>query len=111
MGWKHLVLEAHCFYDHSEEIDQEANVDDKIPHCCKFGQGKLGKHCLQFDEFENRFCPYLAFGTARTAVVLTGIDGEEEAFKAFWVDDNLTSEEWINKEKLWIEGWKKKISE
>ncbi|AEV66853.1 hypothetical protein [Acetivibrio clariflavus] len=35
MGWKHIVVEGHCFFGKSE-------ANDNIPKCCKNGPGILG---------------------------------------------------------------------
>ncbi|MGG4220499.1 hypothetical protein ABEW32_20040 [Paenibacillus jamilae] len=48
MGWKHIVLEANCFYE-----DNEENRDSK---CCK---GNIGVHCLTYNQDGHQICPNL----------------------------------------------------
>ena len=115
MGWKHIVMEANCLFNWDISVnDLEMNIagnEKELPHCCKFGPERISINCLRFDEDENKYCPFLAFGKARTSIVLTGINSEEESCKVFWTDENLTSDEWVEKEELWINEWKKKINE
>ncbi|WP_235329952.1 hypothetical protein [Paenibacillus polymyxa] len=46
MGWKHIVLEASCFYE-----DNEENHGSK---CCK---GNIGVHCLTYNQDVIKFVP------------------------------------------------------
>lgn len=94
---KHIVIEANCFYDSYE------NGNKAVPKCCKFGTNNISINCLKFNEGENRYCPFLVFGSARTTLVLTEQNGNAVNSGSFWGDLKLSEEEWVRKEKEWIE--------
>ena len=99
MGWKHVVIEGYCLYK---------DTDLGAPKCCLNGTNNIGLHCLGYDEKEHKYCPFFAYGTARTSVVLTGADGDEVAYSSFSSDENLSNEKkWLEEEQKWIEHWKK----
>ena len=100
---KHIVIEGTCFFD----VTNSANK----PACCKSGPGNIGVHCLSFDEKERKLCPYFAFGTARSSIVLTDQKGDSVGFNGFWSDEDLSDEEWLKQEEEWIIKWKKKLSD
>ena len=103
MGWKHIVLEGYCAFNNEKNLNMP-------PHCCKLFPENIGLHCLNYDEKEHKFCPYLGYGTAPSTIVLTGNDGEEVSFKVFNSDENLSNEKkWLKQEEKWIEECKNKI--
>lgn len=117
MSWNHIVIEGYCMYT-DEEAHADKNINDYIkmegmipPKCCMKRPGLVGSYCLKFDDDQDRYSPFLAFGTSRSSVVLTNIEGQKEHSKIFWTSDDLTDEKWIEREKQWIDTWKKRISE
>ncbi|KAJ50065.1 hypothetical protein CTM_19904, partial [Clostridium tetanomorphum DSM 665] len=94
---KHIVMEANCFYD----SDKKEN--ESVPKCCKFGPNNISINCLKFNEGENRYCPFLVLGSARTTLVLTEQNGNAVNSDSFWGDLKLSEEDWLRKEKEWIE--------
>jgi len=103
MGWKHIVVEGHCFFGKSE-------ANDNIPKCCKNGPGNIGIYCLDSGEGEQKRCKFFAYGKACSTLVLTDASGEEVAFDAFWSDeDRANNELWLKKVSAWIKNLKEKI--
>lgn len=96
MSWKHIVMEANCFYE-----DGEDNHNSK---CCK---GKIGIHCLTYNQDGHQICPNLVFGKSRSSVVVTDQDGLAVDYSTFWTDEKLSPEEWIRREALWLEEQRK----
>ncbi|MDQ1236451.1 hypothetical protein QE450_003949 [Paenibacillus sp. SORGH_AS306] len=96
MSWKHIVMEANCFYEDSED-NHDAN-------CCK---GKIGIHCLTYNQDGYQICPNLVFGKSRSSVVATDKEGFAVDYSTFWTDEKLSPEEWIRRETLWLEEQKK----
>jgi hypothetical protein len=95
MGWKHVVVEGHCFYD------VEENKPENIPQCCQYSPGNVGLHCLKHGE--GKYFPFFAFGTARASVIV--IDGTGEAVNGtcFFPDNahKLSDTEFVEQEKEW----------
>jgi hypothetical protein len=91
MGWKHLVLEASCLYQNSN--------DNQNSKCCK---GKIGLHCLTYNQDGHQICPNLLFGKSRTSVVATDKEGFAVDYTTFWTDEKLSPEEWVRKEEQWL---------
>ncbi|MFT9368873.1 hypothetical protein [Paenibacillus polymyxa] len=92
MGWKHIILEANCFYE-----DNEENYDSK---CCK---GNIGVHCLTYKQDGHQICPNLVFGKSRTSVIATDKDGNAVDSSTFWTDEKLSPEEWVRREEEWLD--------
>lgn len=101
MAWNHLVLEGYCLFSKDKE---------EIPRCCKYEPGILGLHCLDYDEEQHIYCPFFAYGNARTSLVLTGNHGEEVAHKTY-SSDCVDEKEWMKNENLWIEKWKSRLTD
>ncbi|WP_341278987.1 hypothetical protein [Paenibacillus sp. FSL H8-0537] len=91
MGWKHIVIEANCFYE-----DNDEHIDTK---CCK---GNIGMHCLTYNQEGNQICPNLVFGKSRTSVIATDKDGHAIDSSVFWTDEKLGPEEWVKREEAWL---------
>jgi len=103
MGWKHLVVEGHCFFGILE-------TRDNIPKCCKNGPGHVGIYCLDSEEGEYKRCKFFGYGKARSTLVLTDASGEEVTFDSFWSDDDRDNNDlWVKKENAWIKNLKEKI--
>lgn len=98
---KHIVIEAHCFHEESNEI----------PKCCLLGPGNISFNCLRYNGENNQYCKYLTFGTARATLVLVDDEGEAINANAFWADLKLSDEEWIQKENEWIDKQNKYLLE
>lgn len=92
MGWKHIVIEANCFYE-----DDEVNRYSK---CCK---GNIGVHCLTYNQDGHQICPNLVFGKSRTSVIVTDKDGSAVDSSTFWTDEKLSPEEWVKREEKWLD--------
>lgn len=107
MGWKHIVVEGYCFFESNK------NKENKIPEFCINGPGSLGLQCIAGNEDNNMRCPYFAFGKARSTIIVTDEEGEDFACAGFDVEDaqNLSEEEYLEKEKEWINNWSEKIFE
>jgi hypothetical protein len=104
MGWSHIVLEAYCLFDYSEDKDK------KIPSYCI--SCEVGRHCLNINNKNSQFCPFFGFSPARSTVVLTDIDGDDIACTGFYLeDDSIDENEWLKREKKWLRKWKKKIDD
>lgn len=100
MNWTHIVAESYCLY----------NEKNKIPKCCKFKPNHIGLHCFEFDNENKQYCPFLALGTAKSTIILTGSDGELKTFDTFENDEVVDENEWRLKEEEWINKWKDKIN-
>lgn len=93
----HIIIEGNCFYN-SDKKKYEA-----APECCKFGPNNISINCLKFNEGTNQYCPFLVFGSTRTALVLTDPNGITTNSSSYWGDLKLSDEEWVIKEKEWME--------
>lgn len=103
MGWRHIVLEGHCFFDKDEDIKE-------VPKCCKVRPESIGLHCLDFEE--GKYCPYFAFGTAKASIVVTDGNGDAIAGTCFFPEGafKLSNEQWNIKENRWINKWVERIN-
>ncbi len=93
MGWSHILIEAHCFFD---------KRNDTLPKCCKYGFGNVSVNCLKYDENKKAYCPFLGFSKARSTKVLSDQEGKIIDFDAFETFD-MTEKEYIDLEKRWLE--------
>ena len=92
MGWSHILIEGHCFYD---------NEISKLPKCCKFGPSNLSLNCLNYDIENKKYCPFLAFGSARSTKVLTderSVVIDFDLFEKF----EVSQKEYLDLEKKWL---------
>ncbi|MCP4181598.1 MAG: hypothetical protein GY756_27860 [bacterium] len=125
MSWNNIVVEGHCLLKFDVDLDKlNSAIKDYIqkngkvpPKCCKYSGERVGSFCLKYIEEENVYCPFFAFVTAKSSVILTNNIGEEAASDSFWIDNNLKNQnaneweiEWAKQEKEWIMKWKDAIN-
>lgn len=103
MQWKHIVLEGYCVF--GMEGDKQ-----EIPKCCKDKPYSIGLHCLNYEE--KKYCPYFAFGTARSSIVVTDKNGDAIGGTCFFPQDafKLSEEQWNVEENKWINKWAERIN-
>jgi len=95
VAWNHLVVEGYCSY--------EKEVFQNVP-CCNAKPGLTSILCLS-DGNENIQCPYFGCVKARSSVILTDEHGNDASCTTFWSDE-VDENEYIKKEKEWLEHWK-----
>ncbi|MCP4162964.1 MAG: hypothetical protein GY760_23120 [Deltaproteobacteria bacterium] len=121
MSWNHIVVEGHFLIKFDVEFDKlNSGIKDYIqkngkvpPKCCKYHGNRIGSFCLKFHEEEYNYCPFFAFGTAKSSIILTNNIGEEAASDTFWIDNKLkvkNAAEWAKQEEEWLMGWKDTIN-
>jgi len=107
MGWKHIVVEGHCFYDSDSSEKEESKDLDR----CRNKIGEVGLHCLELNK--GKLCAYLGYGKARASIVVTDSKGEAVNGSCFFPEDafKLSDKDFVEKENEWIRRWSEKIDE
>ncbi len=94
MNWSHVLIEGFCLYNEDKE--------KKNPSCCINGIGKIGFHCLLFNEKKKAICPFFGFQKSKTTIALTNNEGDVIDYNSF-ESIELDEKKWREEEKKWLD--------